>query len=254
MYHQFADRQLLRANRDLLINPEAFYASLLLKAVPGLYRRPIRLRFRNPRHTIRVESFMTAFVYREIFADTDYDLPLNASRPAILDVGANTGLFALRMKQLYPAAQVVCFEPESANFSRLETLIADNDLSGVTAVKKGIGAEAKTAYLYLHPQNIGGHSIIRQGADWTPVSIELITMTDALAMLPDGHCDLLKLDCEGAEYSILRSLTPELAERISHIAFEASGQLYNVQELQSYVRGLGYHIELRHGLTVAHRG
>jgi FkbM family methyltransferase len=194
---------------------------------------------------------MTAYIYKEVFADADYDLPLEVQNPVILDIGANTGLFSLRMKQLYPDAQIACFEPEPGNFSQLQSLITQNQLQGVKAYKKAIGAETKTSTLFLHPRNIGGHSLIQQEADWVPVEVELLSLSDALQAFPGNVCHLMKLDCEGAEYEIIRGIDATLAKRIRCIVFEGSGQLYDVNELHQHLKMLGYNLEHRRGLTIA---
>lgn len=242
---------MLQRNRELLHNPGAYYSSLLLKLVPGVYRRPIEFRLRQRDFTIPVSSFMTAYIYKEVFADADYDLPLDAQNPVIFDIGANTGLFSLRMKQLYPNAQIACFEPEPGNFSQLQSLIAQNRLQGVTAYKTAIGAETTTSTLFLHPRNIGGHSLIQQEADWIPVKVELLSLRDALQTFPDNICHLMKLDCEGAEYEIVRGIDSDLAKRIRCIVFEGSGKLYDVDELHQHLTRLGYNLEHRRGLTIA---
>jgi hypothetical protein len=55
-------------------------------------------------HVIPVRDFMTLYIYKEIFVDRCYDLTFDQSAPVIIDIGANSGLFALRIKQLYPSA------------------------------------------------------------------------------------------------------------------------------------------------------
>jgi FkbM family methyltransferase len=242
---------MLRRNFELLENPLTYYGSLLLKAVSGLYPRPIRLRLRGGSYVIPVESFMTAYIYKEVFADGDYDLPLSTKEPNILDIGANTGLFALRMKQLFPDSRLFCVEPEPSNYAQLERLVSENRLQSVQLIQVAIGAKTGVSTLYLHPHNIGGHSLIQQGSDWTPSDVKLLGLQDALKAFPNGHCDLIKLDCEGAEYQILLSIDADLAPRIGCIVFEGSGHLYDVDELHEHLKSLGYSLEYRHGLTIA---
>ena len=248
---QFCSRRMFRRNRELLDNPLAYYASLLLKAIPGLYPRPIRLRLCNGPYVIPVESFMTAYIYKEIFADGDYDLMLSTKDPNIIDVGANTGLFALRVKQLFPDSHVICVEPEPNNCAKLHRLLRENRIEGVQVLQAAMASKTGTAILYLHPYNIGGHSLIQQGPDWNPLSVELLSLQDALRLFPNNRCDLMKLDCEGAEYDILRGIDATLAGRIGCIVFEASGHLYNIDELHEHLRSLDYLLEERHGLTIA---
>lgn len=53
------------------------------------------------------------FIYREIFDDRCYEQCgiAPSQKGVVLDVGANVGLFALRMKQLAPSCRVYSFEP-----------------------------------------------------------------------------------------------------------------------------------------------
>ena len=113
-----------------------------------------------------MSSFITAYIYKEVFAEGDYGLQLDVSSPVILDVGANTGLFSLGMKQLLPDAQIACFEPEPANFEQIQPLITLNCFHGAKVYKKEIGAETKNSTLFLHPKKHWGHSLIKQEPDW----------------------------------------------------------------------------------------
>lgn len=105
--------------------PMKYKAALLAKAVPGLWPGAIQL---NGDGVVEVREFMTLYVYREIFIDRIYDIALDTDRPTIIDVGANTGLFTLRMKQLYPAARVFAFEPYGPNFAAACRTIEANGL------------------------------------------------------------------------------------------------------------------------------
>jgi hypothetical protein len=86
---------------------------------------------------------------------------------------------------------------------------------------KGVGGVSRRERLYVHPRNIGGHTIL-PAADWSwnhYVDIDLVSMAAVLAELPSARCDLLKLDCEGPEKEIIDAITPELAlRRTSHRA------------------------------------
>jgi hypothetical protein len=56
-------------------------------------------------------------------------------------------------------------------------------------------------------------------------------------------CDLLKMDCEGAEYDILYNCPPEYLRRIDQIAMEVhSGQQkdQNIEALEAFFRKQGF--------------
>ena len=66
-----------------------------------------------------------------------------------------------------------------------------------------------------------------------------------LAQLLDGagvdRCDLLKLDCEGAEYEILETMGPEVAGRIDQITMEVHRiEGRSIPQLVGHLRRLGF--------------
>lgn len=233
----------------ILKSPYRFYVAMLLKLIPGLFRRPLRFALREGGE-FGVAEFMTLYIYKEVFADRCYDLDLGSSVPTIIDVGANTGLFAIRMKQLYPKARILCFEPYPPNFVELERNLHQSSFTDVTPVMKGIGAQPGKAKLFVHRRNVGGHSLFPSiaGSD-ASIEVELIDIQTAIAIL-GGHCDLLKLDCEGGEYAILESLSAGDAQRVPRVIVEPTGQLYAIPDLKATMARLGYSSIRRGGLLL----
>lgn len=230
----------------IVASPARFYWQM----AATLFRkrsRPIRLELR-PGGSIRVWDFMNFYVYREVFVDRCYDVKLDRSDPVILDVGANTGLFSLRMKQLYPQAKITCFEPFPPNFAELQATIQENNLQGVTPVQAAVGAKAESTKMYINARNLGGHSLFAELADSAnAVDVDVLPIVAIVESL-GSSVDLMKLDCEGAEYAILKSLTQEIASRIQRIIIEPTPQLYDIEELKIHMRSLGYSVTWRDGL------
>ncbi|HEY6879845.1 MAG TPA: FkbM family methyltransferase [Polyangiales bacterium] len=113
-----------------------------MSAVKAWFARdagPISLRLPNGMRVwvTRAAAAETRFIYREIFEDRCYEQQgiAPAAQGVVLDVGANVGLFALRMKQLAPSCTVYCFEPVPATYACLEKNVA------------GVGAEVLNAAL-----------------------------------------------------------------------------------------------------------
>jgi FkbM family methyltransferase len=94
-------------------------------------------------------------------------------------------------------------------------------LQDVTLVNAAVGNNQGAVALY---RSANLHSTVwdsrRHFANAVMVACQ--TIADALSALPDQKCDLMKVDCEGAEEDIIRSLTPEIAARIGAIVFEAA--------------------------------
>src|ERR1039457_3773785 len=112
--------------------------------------------------------------------------------------------------------------------------MSSNTLQNVTPILAAIDPRAADAMLYLHPKNIGGHSLVELRPDQRgneSIQVRCETLAAALTLLPGGRCECLKLDCEGAEWKIQRSLTAEQASRIERIVYEPIGWLYSISEL-----------------------
>lgn len=243
----------LKMQRELLTEPAKYYAAMLAKFIPGLYTDPIVLCLRaGPKFL--VHEFMTLYIYNEIFADKVYAIGLGAVKsPFIIDIGANTGLFALYAKSIWPNATIQCFEPYPPNFSQLAANIQANRLEGVKYFQQGVGKACTTATLHVHPKNVGGHSLYPGESKGTTVDVEVTDLATLLANAPAQKCDLLKLDCEGCECEILQSLTPDLADRIDRIVYEPTPRLCDVRQINEKLSGWGYAVTYRNGLFFAER-
>jgi FkbM family methyltransferase len=183
-------------------------------------------------HVIPVRDFMTLYIYKEIFVDRCYDLTFDQSAPVIIDIGANSGLFALRIKQLYPSARISCYEPFPPNFAQLQNTIAINRLEAVTPLQKAVGARPGRAKLFIHKRNMGGHSFyVSETLNTDYVDVEVVDLPSILGELQQG-VDLLKVDCEGAEFDILMGLTAADARKIRQIIVETTSGLYDVDQLK----------------------
>ncbi len=230
-----------------------FWRALALKIIPKLWTRPVHMKLKNGGEFL-VHEFMTLYIYKEIFIDGCYDHPrLAHEAPTIIDVGANTGLFAIRMKQLYPSANVHCYEPMPENFQSLRTNLAMSKFNLCTTHLEGVGGLARNEKLYIHKKNLGGHSIYQGIASDKFVDIQLIDLHSALDRLNGKHCDLLKLDCEGAELEIIKSMDASVAERIQHIVLEPTPSKYHIDEVITPLTSLGYKVRWNEGLCIAER-
>jgi len=239
------------AHKAVLKSPWVFYLGILLKLLPGLYRKPLNLDLKNG-GSIRIKEFMSLYIYKEIFVDGCYDnLPIKSNKPLVIEIGANTGLFVLRAKSIYPDAEIISFEPYPPNYNALLETIEINNIENIKPINKAVAGESGKLKLYVHPKNIGGHSIFSKNAGDNYVEVETTTIKSILSDYNISVCDVLKLDCEGAEYPILRSFTKEIANKVRNIIYEPTYGQYSVEELNLYLKELGYNISSQNGLIAA---
>ncbi len=166
------------------------------------------------------------------------------STDIIVDIGAHIGVYAL-----YGAAQVskgcvVAVEPDPENYVLLARNIQHNGISNCHPINLAVASVAGTRDLFLGtPGETGGHSLVIEGGRKS-LSVQTITLQDILDKYHLDHIDCLKLDCEGSEYEIMGSLSPELWKKIHRIVMECHDvdQERNLKTLQTLLKDKGYPI------------
>lgn len=252
-YSQVSESENVARHRSALVAPWRYWAAMVLKLVPRVWPFPVRLQLAQG-GTIVVNDFMTLYIYNEIFVDGCYDVPIKPrDSPVIMDVGANTGLFMLRMTQLHPNARILGYEPLPSNFAKLNHTLGSNNLRQCTPFMYGIGGATRTEQLYIHPGNIGGNSIYKElaGDAVQHLDIQVVDIATEMDKLNGEPCSLLKLDCEGAEYEIIKRIDSGLARRIEVIVFEPTPTAYDVHELVEHLNRVGYEVSISKGLYIA---
>ena len=235
-----------RKYQQVLVSPWKYWLALILKFFPGVYNRPIRLKLRAGGE-FYVLDFMSLYIYNEIFIEKSYDYPnLGIIDPLIIDIGANTGLFTLRMKELYPKSSLLCYEPFPANFEQLSENIKLSSLEDIQLINKGVGGSSRSEKLYINKNNLGGHSLFELEARSNEfVTIDIEGISELIRNLNNKRIHLIKMDCEGAEYEIIKALDVGLVSEVEIILFESTESVYDLGELLDHLRSIGFSIEFK---------
>jgi FkbM family methyltransferase len=163
-------------------------------------------------------------IIKEILGGEDYyRLPENPK--VVVDIGANIGAFSILAA--WAGAEVWAFEPEAYNY---EVLCYNVEVNGfkdrIHCLNLAVGEPGETR-LFVHPHNSGATSAypdLIEGLD--PGSFQVVKSISIHEVFRDhcpGHCDLLKLDCEGAEHRIVKDLDDSLVSRIGQVSIEIHG-------------------------------
>ncbi|MEP6956615.1 MAG: FkbM family methyltransferase [Chthoniobacterales bacterium] len=139
-------------------------------------------------------------------AKAEYFLPPALAPQVIVDIGSNIGASILYFRELFPQAQIFGFEPHPETFEVLQRNVGG--LERVSVFNFGVGTSDTTLSLPLVGGNFGGFGAKRATADGTTaqVACEFRHAGDALRKLGIARVDLLKIDCEGSELDVFRSL------------------------------------------------
>jgi FkbM family methyltransferase len=227
----------------VVARPAQFFWILALKLSPWSSRRPLRLRLKDGKVVV-VRGFWTLFLFDEIFIQHCYDAPdvlSGGPYDAVIDIGANIGLFTIRSKQLWPDARILAVEPHPDNFANLLEHIRFNNLSGVTAFAEGVADECGCLELSVSPRNIGGHTMYKKPDSDESISVPVSTLHNLMerAGIGEGRI-LMKVDCEGCEFPLLNGLNQALASRFEVIIFEPEEDLYSLSALCERMQGLAF--------------
>ena len=146
------------------------------------------------------------------FTDAQRNLPLQLSRSLIrpgdmlIDVGANTGLWALGAAvRVGPAGTVHAFEPVPDNFVRLTRNLTLNNFANVLCQQLALADKSgHTVFYTATAGNSGIGSLEKRGEADRPIEIEMTTVDDYCAGHNISRVDLMKVDVEGAELLVFR--------------------------------------------------
>lgn len=182
-----------------------FIASRLLKfgAMPG----------RDAPRQARVAGFDVCYRFnrgdlqsiREVLLEDAYRLPFDLPNARIgVDLGANIGLWSTWAHREYHLERLICVEPDPANFAIVRRNIEANHLPA-QAIEAAVAGATGTAFFEQRRESNLGQ--IRASSDRTEsggIEVRQLSMHDVLASLPHGAVvDILKMDIEGAEKSVL---------------------------------------------------
>jgi len=160
--------------------------------------------------------------------------------------------FSVWLAYFIPSAQIYSYEPLPSNFSFLEKNAQKNFPERIHPSQFGIASSKRIETLYESPTNTGGHSLLSH--EGHPLTISCVSLLDVLRQNKLSHIDLLKLDCEGAEYDILLKSPPSLFKRIHAIVLEEHPYLLSSPvDLVSFLERKGYRVTRSPHLMFARR-
>jgi FkbM family methyltransferase len=166
------------------------------------------------------------------------------SRRCVLDVGANVGYYTVLAAALAPAAEVHAFEPWPLLFARLERNVRMNGFAHVRLNNTAAADRNGSATLYLPAASPGDPHL--SNASLLPGFTTQDATLPVTATRLDTYCsgraarpvDLIKIDAEGAELSVLRGMGDVLTRCRPDLVLEVLEGY--AEELDDFVSNVGY--------------
>lgn len=136
----------------------------------------------------------------------------------VIDIGGHIGIFALYVAAQSKNANVISYEPEPSNIDAFHKSIEASGLTDRVIVEpQGVAGEEGQLQMHVMPGRGEQNSIFRQTENSQPISVHVTTLAKAFEKHNIAHCDLLKVNCEGAEYDMFYGLSDEYFKRIDRI-------------------------------------
>lgn len=192
-------------------------ASLGVKA-----RGDIRTEFRNGVTIVSPPSRPAWWPAFEMFVEDVYhlgeldDLELD-SGDVVLDLGAHIGTSAVLFGLRWPAATVVCVEPNPVSITYLRRNLEHNHVRSVVH-GQAVGAVEGTTTLF----GVDSASCAASTSFAVPGArrdVPVVTFDRLVAGAP-GRVRVVKLDCEGAEHDVLASASPQAWRHVEAVLLE----------------------------------
>lgn len=184
--------------RDLM-TPSSLARYLAWRALPVPGRVVVTLKS-GDRLMIRRPPATDLSVAYEVFVQQIYRPRLAKSRDEVrlvVDVGANVGYSVIYFARMFPKAKIIAIEPSLTNVKALTRNVELNGLQDRVSIQN-VAAGTSDGTIYLVDR--GAVSFTTADADARGVKV---SVADILKQLAGERIDVLKIDCEGAEYPII---------------------------------------------------
>ena len=166
---------------------------------------------------IKLRTYSTdihAFV--NIWVIQEYSKNFDGNEEIIIDIGGHIGLFSIYALRSNPK-KIIAFEPIKENFNLFNENIALNKIENIKCYNMAVYDSSEEIEIYFN-QDFAAHSLIKKNGSSRKIkSISLKKIFDEQKIT---KCDILKLDCEGAEYKIFEELPNEYFKKIEKISME----------------------------------
>ena len=171
------------------------------RGIPLIGRREVTVKLRcGDAFRLRINEVFTIF---EVYAIHCYDFPELSmeSIDNIVDVGSNVGVATLWLMRQYPHARLTALEPAADSYRRMMENVSRSGLADrVNGINAGVGASNGDGFLVQGVSSTVSH--VDRHIGTSGIAVNVIDLPNLLSLV-GGSIDLMKIDCEGAEYEFL---------------------------------------------------
>ena len=183
------------------------------------------------------EDFGYAATINEVFVKEAYKADVKDK--VVIDVGAYRGESSIYFA-LQGAKKVIALEPAEESYEFALMNIKENKLEDkIVILNKAVAPQRGYISLYVLPNAPACNSTV-SAPNAEVKQVETITLDDVIKMTGGERIGLLKMDCEGCEYSVLSSFSH--FDKIDGIILEYHN---GPQQLPSLLKSNGFEVKVK---------
>lgn len=189
--------------------------------------------------------FMDAWTLSEVFNEKIYNFKPKKSTYTVIDIGANIGDFSIFAASKSKNVKVYSFEPIKTTYRQLLNNIGLNSLEKqIIPFNLAVGGSKKRLKLFVSKLS-GLASIYKTRGEKEYKTVDCTTLADIFSTNKISRCHYLKIDCEGAEYQIIKKCPEKTLKKIDFMAIEyhdiVPGE--SPDSLAKYLRKSGFKVK-----------
>ena len=199
-------------------------------------------------------------VMREVLIEQTYKqlLPLLPSRPLrVVDVGAHIGSFTVWLHRTHGLSEAFCFEPDVDSFTICEFNLRRNGCPA-TVQQRALGGRTREEDFWSDATTAARHSLQRRSTSSTAAArrVQVVGFAEWLRTVP-GRFDVLKLDCEGAEWELLDEAADAFSRFdviVAEVHHDPTGAERDARSIGTLLANKGFTTVSTAGLYLARQG
>jgi len=186
--------------------------------------------------------------FNSIFFNKIYGSP--NQQKTLVDIGANKGLFSVFFGSQLKGTnfRMFSYEPHPNTFELLKRNIEHNHLEkNIQAFQKCVSGKPVAAQTFFVARESFDYSMFNEYGSDEEITVENITLQEIFEQNKIDVIDLLKLNCEGAEYEILMKTPLSYLYKIREIRmedhnFELDGNVFDLNPLIEFLQKNNFNI------------
>lgn len=162
----------------------------------------------------------------------------------VVDIGAHIGDFSI-FANIQNASYVYAIEPDPDTYKLLIKNINLNNIKNIISLNKAVTDKVQNIKFYK-ANNDGGNSIYKRSKNQKPTIVESTTIDQIMKKYDLDKIDFLKIDCEGSEGLIFKTISNQTLKKINKISMEYHNNfsVLNSNEIKNILIKSGFEVKV----------